>query len=124
MTSIKYEINVNRLEKNTLYWFKLEVDNPSENNFYLLKYTTDRWQDCKLLTKENNNYINTSGSLKFNIYSKNLSTSFGQLPVVEDYLVDPYIEIGLHRGQGTIKNLAVKKSQETIKKVNFDDNVF
>ena len=124
MKSIKYEININGLEINTLYWFKLEVDNPSENNFYLLKYTIDRWQDCKLLTKENNNYINTSGSLKFNIYSKNLSTSFSQLPVVEDYLVDPYIEIGLHRGQGTIKNLAVKKSQETIKKVTFDDNVF
>lgn len=124
LNSIKYEINVNGLETNTLYWFKIEVENPSENNYYLLKYTIDRWQDFKLLTKENNNYINTSGSLKFNIYSKNLSTSFNQLPIVEDYLVDPYIEIGLHRGQGTIKNLSVKKSQEIIKKVDFDDNLF
>ena len=112
--SIKYEINVDGLTPNKIYWFKLEVENPSENNYYLLKYTTTQRREYKLLLKENNNYINISGSLEFSIYSKDLTQSFSELPTTQDYLVNPYIKIGLHRGQGTIKNLSVKKKNKTI----------
>ena len=114
LNNIKYEININELKPGEIYWFKLEVENPNENNYYLLKYTTIQRGECKLLLKENNNYINMSGSLEFSIYSKDLSYGFSELPTMQDYLSNPYVKIGLHRGQGTIRNLVVKKSNNLI----------
>lgn len=109
LNNIKYEINVEELKPQTLYWFKIEVENPLPNNYYLLKYTTTQRGECKLLMKENNNYINMFGSLEFNIYSQDLTTGFSELPTMQDYLTDPYIKIGLHRGHGTVSNLVTKK---------------
>ena len=114
LNNIKYEINVNELKPGEIYWFKLEVENPHENNYYLLKYTTIQRGECKLLLKENNNYINMSGSLEFSIYSKDLTYGFSQLPTMQDYLPNPYVKIGLHRGQGTIQNLVVKKLNNSV----------
>lgn len=123
LNNIKYEINVDGLTPNKIYWFKLEVENPSKNNYYLLKYTTTQRREYKLLLKENNNYINISGSLEFSIYSKDLTESFSELPTIQDYLVNPYIKIGLHKGQGTIKNLTVKKKTNQIQnRVIFNGN--
>lgn len=107
--SIKYNFNIDNLEIDKQYWIKIEIDNPNENSYYLLRYTTEKQKDLKLLLKENNDYINTFGCLEFNIYSKNLSRSFYQLPTVQDYFNNPYILIGLHKGVGKIKNLRVKK---------------
>ena len=120
LKNIKYEINVEELKPNELYWFKLEVENPTQNNYYLLKYTTTQRGECKLLMKENNNYINMSGSLEFSIYSKDLTNGFSQLPTMQDYLTNPYIQIGLHRNQGTIKNLSIKRLSGSQNKVIFN----
>lgn len=117
LNNIKYEININDLKPFEIYWFKFEVENPTDNSYYLLKYTTTQRNECKLLMKENNNYINMSGSLQFDIYTKDLSYGFSQLPTMQDYLSNPYVKIGLHRGQGTIKNLVVKKSNNGINRV-------
>ena len=106
--SIKYSFNIDNLNIGETYWVKFEVETPNENSYYLLRYTTQKQNDLKLLLKEHNDYINTFGSLEFTIYSKNLSKSFSQLPAVQDYFNNPYIMIGLHK-DGEINNLNVKK---------------
>lgn len=107
--TIKYDFNIDNLIVNETYWLKIEVENQKPNSFYLLRYTTERQKNFKLLLKENNDYINTFGSLEFNIYSRNLTKSFNQLPTVQDYFDNPYIMLGLHKAVGTISNIRVKK---------------
>lgn len=106
---IKYNFNINNLEINEKYWFKIQVLNPQENSYYLLKGTNKTKPGFKLLSDENNNYINTFSNLKFNIYSKNLSQSFNSIPALQEYFDNPYVLIGLHKGQGTIENLHTNK---------------
>lgn len=106
--SIKYNLNIKDLDVNEIYWFKIEVLEPRENSYYLLHYSTTQKNDFKLLLKENNDLINTFGSLEFTIYSKNEFKSFYQLPATQNYFNNPYIMIGLHK-YGTIKNLKIKK---------------
>lgn len=115
---IKYNFNVNNLEINEKYWFKLEVLNPQENNYYLLKGIDTTKNGFKLLSNENNNYINTFSNLKFNIYSKNLSKSFKNIPVSQEYFDNPFVNIGLHKGQGSIIRLQTDKY---IKSINGND---
>ena len=115
---IKYNFNIDNLEINKKYWFKIQVINSQENSYYLLKGINNTKSGFKLLTDENNNYINTFSNLKFNIYSKNLSQSFNNLPVLQEYLDNPYILIGLHKEKGTIKRLETEKY---IKSVSGDD---
>jgi hypothetical protein len=108
--SIKYNFNINNLNIGERYWIKIEVENPNPNSCYLLRYTPNKKDNFTLLLEENNNYINTFGALEFNVYSKNLTRSFGQLPAVQDYFNNPYILIGIHKS-GTIEKLSVKKKK-------------
>ena len=109
LDKIKYNININNLEINKRYWFKIQVLNPQDNSYYLLKGMNDTKPGFKLLADEKNNYINTFSNLKFNIYSKNLSSSFNTLPVFQEKFDNPYVIIGLHKGQGSIKKLQTNK---------------
>lgn len=109
LESIKYNINVDGLEKNKKYWFKIEVLEPREGSYYLLKSVTKTLPRYKLLSVENNNYINTFNTLTFNIYSQNLSKSFKNIPFVQEFFNNPYILFGLHKGQGTVKGLLIDK---------------
>ena len=109
LESIKYNFNVDNLTVNEKYWFKIEVLNPQENSYYLLKGINTTKTGFKLLANENNNYINTFSNLKFNIYSKNLSKSFNNIPALQEYFDNPYILIGLHKGQGSIERLKINK---------------
>lgn len=106
---IKYNFNVNGLNINERYWFKIEVLNPQENSYYLLKGIDKTKAGFKLLANENNNYINTFSNLKFNIYSKNISKSFNDIPVLQEYFDNPYVLIGLHKSKGSIKGLQINK---------------
>ena len=115
---IKYNFNIEDLKINEKYWFKIQVLNPEENSYYLLKGVNKTKPGFKLLSDENNNYINTLSNLKFNIYSRNLSKSFNNLPVLQEYLDNPYILIGLHKNKGSIENLQTDKY---IKSVSGDD---
>lgn len=107
--SIKYNLNIDNLKIGEQYWIKIQVENPTDNSFYLLRYTTEKQKDQTMLLMENNDYINTFGCLEFNIYSRNLTRSFNQLPTVQDYFNNPCILIGLHKGVGEITNLKVKR---------------
>ena len=128
LNSIKYNLNVDNLNVGEKYWFKIQILNPKENSYYLLKDVEKSLPNHKLLFRENNNYINSFNTLTFNIYSQNLSRSFGNLPAVQEYFNNPYIIVGLHKGQGEIKNLLIDKwdsdiSEERSMKEYFDSNI-
>lgn len=108
--SIKYNLNITGLTVDETYWFKIEVLEPKPNSYYLLHYSTNQVYEFKMLLKENNDLINSFGSLEFSIYSKNESKSFSQLPSYQNYFNNPYVLIGLHKF-GTIQNLKIKKSE-------------
>ena len=111
---IKYNLNVNNLKIGETYWIKIEVLNPQENSYYLLKSINETKPRHKLLLRENNNYINTLSTLTFNIYSRNLSKTFKSIPTTQQLFNNPYILIGLHKSQGEIRDLTVKKYIETV----------
>ena len=111
---IKYNLNVDNLKIGETYWIKIEVLNPQENSYYLLKSINETKPRHKLLLRENNNYINTLSTLTFNIYSRNLSKTFSILPTTQQFFNNPYILIGLHKNQGEIRNLTVKKYVATV----------
>lgn len=106
---ITYNFNVNNLKIGETYWLKIEVENPIENSYYLLKYLNSPNSDFKLLSKINNNLINTYSVLKFQVNSIDLYKSFNNIPYSRDQLNNPNIFIGLNRGQGKISNLKIKK---------------
>lgn len=108
LNSIKYNININDLEIGETYWFKIEVVNPSENNYYLLKYSNKQINDFKLLLDENDNYINLFSSLKFVIHSTEDTFSFSKIPSLQTKYIKPFVQIGLNRGCGEISELKVK----------------
>ena len=105
---IKYNINIENLDINEKYWFKLQVLNPDDNSYYLLKGINNTKSGFELLSDENNNYINTFSNLKFNIYSKNLSQTFNRIPSLQENFDNPYILIGLHKA-GNIEKLQKNK---------------
>ena len=109
LSAIKYNINVSNLKTNETYWFKIEVDNPQENSYYLLKDINQELDRHKLLLRENNNYINTFSTLEFIIYSKNLSKSFSYFPAVQEVFNNPFIFVGLHKNKGNIKNIKINQ---------------
>ena len=109
LSAIKYNINVSNLKKNEIYWFKIEVDNPQENSYYLLKDINQELDRHKLLLRENNNYINTFSTLEFIIYSKNLSRSFSYFPAIQEVFNNPFIFVGLHKNKGNIKNIKINQ---------------
>ena len=111
---IKYNLNVDNLEIGETYWIKIEVLNPQENSYYLLKSINETKPRHKLLLRENNNYINTLSTLTFNIYSRNLSKTFYSIPTTQQFFNNPYILIGLHKNQGEIQDLAVQGHIETL----------
>lgn len=106
---ITYNFNVNNLKIGETYWLKIEVENPQDNSYYLLKYFNSPQADFKLLTKINNNLINTFGALMFQVNSIDLYRSFSNIPTTQDILNNPNIYIGLNRGQGYITNLKTRK---------------
>lgn len=109
---ITYDFNVNNLTIGAKYWLKIEVENPSKENYYLLKYTDSSVPDLKLLTRINNNLINTFGSLKFYISTLNSFDSFNSLPASENKedFGDPKIFVSLNKRIGEIKKITVLKS--------------
>ena len=121
---IKYNINIENLEINRKYWFKIQILNPQENSYYLLKGINDTKPGFKLLANEKNNYINTFSNLKFNIYSKNLSLSFNNLPVFQERFDNPYAIIGLHKGLGSVKKLQTNKYVKNISGFDYMSEVF
>ena len=121
---IKYNLNVNGLEINEKYWFKIQILTPQDNSYYLLKGINNTRPEFKLLADENNNYINTFSNLKFNIYSKNLYQTFNSIPVLQDSFDNPYIIIGLHKGKGTIKQLRTNKYVKSISGNDYMSEVF
>lgn len=108
-SSITYNFNVNNLKIGETYWIKIEVDNPQKNNYYLLKYLNSPQSDFKLLSKIDNNLINTFSVLKFQVNSIDLYRSFNNIPTSQEILNNPNIYIGLNRGQGSITNLKIRK---------------
>ncbi len=106
---ITYNFNVNNLKIGETYWLKIEVENPQNNNYYVLKYLNSPQTDFKLLTKINNNLINTFSVLKFQVNSIDLYRSFSNIPSSQDVLNNPNIFIGLNRGQGSVSDLKVRK---------------
>ena len=109
---INYDFNVNNLTIGNQYWIKIQVENPSENNYYLLKYIDSHQNGLKLLTKIDNNLINTFGALKFYVNTLNSFKSFNSLPASEDDVEfsDPKIFISLSKQIGEVKNIKIKKS--------------
>lgn len=108
-SNITYNFNVNNLTIGETYWLKISVDNPQQNNYYLLKYLDSPQTDFKLLSKINNNLINTFGVLTFQVNSIDLYRSFNNIPTSQETLNNPNIFIGLNRGQGSITDLKVRK---------------
>lgn len=109
LSVITYNFNVNNLKIGETYWIKIAVENPQKNNYYLLKYYNSPQTDFKLLSKIDNNLINTFSVLMFQVNSIDLYRSFNNIPTSQDILNNPNIFLGLNRGQGTITNLKVRK---------------
>lgn len=107
---ITYDFNVDDLIIGNIYWLKISVDTPLENNYYLLKYKDSPGQ-FKLLKRVNNNYINTFGSLKFYVNTLNSFRSFRSLPVSEDTpdFSDPKVLITLSKQKGEAEKIKVQK---------------
>lgn len=114
LDSIKYNINVDNLKIGEKYWFKLEVINPNNNGYYLLKNNNKNNKEYKLLSNENDNYINLFSSLKFVIYSIANTNSFGNIPAIQKKFVNPFVKIGLNRNTGEIQKLRVKDKKEEL----------
>lgn len=112
LDSIKYNIPINNLKVGEIYWFSLEVVTPSKNSGYYLEYTNETIADHKLIYEEDNDFRNAFACLKFSIYTANIINGFNHVPTTQNYFKDPYISIGLNRGQGTISNLRVQKSSD------------
>lgn len=110
LDSIKYNIPINNLKVGEIYWFSFEVVNPNQNSGYYLEYTNETITDHKLIYEQDNDLRNAFACLKFNIYTANVINGFNHIPTTQTYFKDPYISIGLNRGQGTISNLRVQKS--------------
>lgn len=110
LESIKYNIPIDNLKVGEIYWFSFEVVNPTKNSGYYLEYTNETIADHKLVYEEDNDLRNAFACLKFNIYTTNISNGFNNIPTTQTYFNDPYIKIGLNRGQGSIANLRVQKS--------------
>ena len=110
LESIKYNIPVNNLKVGEVYWFSFEVVNPNKNSGYYLEYTNETITDHKLIYEEDNDLRNAFACLKFSIYTTNIINGFNNIPTTQSYFNDPYISIGLNRGQGSISNLRVQKS--------------
>ena len=108
---ITYDFNVNNLKIDHKYWLKIEVDNPIKHSHYLLKYIDTSDNGLKLLTRINNNLINTFGSLKFHINTLNSFRSFQSLPLSEDNedFSDPKIFISLNKRIGEIQKIKIQK---------------
>lgn len=111
LDEIKYNINVDNLVSGQIYWFKMEVVNPTKNNYYLLKYTDKSIKGFKLLYEENKNLKNAFSSLSFKINSSNIKKSFNNLPAIQSYFPNPFIQIGLHRGVGECEKLKIVKGR-------------
>lgn len=111
-TMITYDFNVNNLKIGEKYWIKIEVDNVIDGSYYLLKYTDASINNLKLLTRINNNLINTFGALKFHVNTLNAFRSFKNLPISEDdpNFSDPKIFIGLNKRVGEAQNIQIQKS--------------
>lgn len=112
LPSIKYNFNIDELKVNETYWIKIEILNPKDDSYYLLESINEEQDEFKLLSKENNNYINTFSCLKFNICSKNNSRTFNHIPYEQEVFDNPYTQIGLHKNQGTISNLRINKKAD------------
>lgn len=108
LNSIKYNINIDNLQVGETYWFKIEVVNPIENNYYLLKNNNKEIKGFKMLLDENDNYINPFSSLKFVIHSTEDTFSFSKIPTIQTKYLDPFVQIGLNRHCGEISKLRVK----------------
>ncbi len=108
---ISYDLNVNDLIIGEKYWIKIEVENPSNGNYYLLKYMDSSISNFKLLRRYNNNLINTFGALKFYVNTLNSFRSFNSLPACEEEadFSDPKIYIGLNKSIGEVKKIKVQK---------------
>ena len=89
----------------------MEVVNPTKNNYYLLKYTEKSIKGFKLLYEENKNLKNAFSSLSFKIISSNIKKSFNNLPAIQSYFPNPFIQIGLHRGVGECEKLKIVKGR-------------
>lgn len=109
---IKYNIPINNLKIGNVYWFSFEVVHPNKNSGYYLEYTNETIKNHKLIYEEDNDLRNGFACLKFNIYTANIINGFNHIPTTQTYFVDPYISIGLNRGQGYISDLRVQKSGE------------
>lgn len=108
---IKYNIPVNNLKIGETYWFSIEVVNPDKNSGYYLSYNNEKVINYKLLYSEDGDLRNVFGALQFDIYCENIVKSFNHIPTTQNYFNDPYIMLGLNRGQGSISNLRVQKSR-------------
>lgn len=122
--SIKYNISVNNLTPGETYWVRIKVEMPKENSYYRLKGIDETLPQYRLLSNENNNYINTLSCLTFNIYSRNIVKTFNHIPAMQELLDNPNILIGLHKGKGVINNLAVNKYNSTILGEDYMGNKF
>lgn len=111
LNSIKYNINIDNLKIGETYWFKIEVVDPIDDNYYLLKNNEKELKGYKLLSKEDNNYINLFSSLKFVIHSIANTASFNHIPTMQKKFINPFIQIGLNRNVGEINKLKVKEKK-------------
>lgn len=112
LDSIKYNIPIDNLKIGEIYWFSIEVVNQNPNSGYYLEYTNETIKDHKLIYEIDNDLRNAFACLKFNIYTTNIINGFNHVPTTQTYFPDPYISIGLNRGQGSISNLRVQKGEE------------
>lgn len=110
---ITYDFNVNNLVVGNKYWIKIEVENPSEGNYYLLKYNNSSEKNIRLLLDINDNLINTFGSLTFYVNTINKYHSFNSFPSCEldPELSDPKIFVGLHKRSGELSDIKIKKNR-------------
>lgn len=108
---VSYDLNAYDLIVGERYWIKIEIENPTDGNYYLLKYFDAPISNFKLLKRYDNNLINAFGALKFYINTLNSFKSFNSLPACEDEkdFSDPKIYIGLNKSIGEAKKIKVQK---------------
>ena len=111
---VKYDIYIDNLVPGEKYWFSIKIDNPSDNDYYLIKHYNTPLMNYELLKEEHDNLMNEKACLAFNINSTNLKDNFSHIPYVNDSIENPFLMLRLNKGVGKIENLRVKELRDIL----------
>lgn len=106
---ISYPIYVEDITPGVVYWFKIEVINKKENNYYWLKSYPETLANNKVLISNDGNLFNSDSCLWYSIQSKQNSKTFNNIPIIIDEINNPYILLKIKNSISEISKLSIRE---------------